>query len=71
MTYTSLMATVPRLLSTRDTEDYVCGPTMLKLLCTEWRLRPFHSGTRLTVYDRLDIDAAIERKKIADAKANI
>lgn len=38
---------------------------MLKQLCDKWGLKPFEKGVRLTVYDRFDIDAAIERKKIA------
>lgn len=67
-TYSSVISSAPRLLNGRDAEDYVCGQTMLKQLCDQWGLRPIEKGPRLTVYDRHDIDAAIERKKIAEFK---
>jgi hypothetical protein len=66
MNYSSIMAAVPRLLNKRDAEDYVCGYTMLKQLCDRWGLRPIEKGNKLTVYDRHDLDAAIERKKMAE-----
>lgn len=60
------MAAVPRLLNARDAGDYVCGSTMLKQLCEKWGLKPLEKGHKLTVYDRHDLDAAIERKKISE-----
>lgn len=68
MTYTSVMATVPRLLNGRDAADYVCSDSMLEMLCAEYGLHPLQQGKRLTVYDRFDVDAAIERMKVAKAK---
>ena len=65
MSYARSVALLPRLMDTRSTEDYCCGPTMLKQLIEQWGLRPIEKGHRLTVYDRVDVDAAIERKKIA------
>lgn len=63
MKYASLMAAVPRILNARDAEDYVCGPTILKLLCEKWGLKPFLRLNKLTAYDRNDIDLAIDRLK--------
>ena len=68
MNYTSVMATVPRLLNGRDAADYVCSDSMLEKLCAEFGLVPLEQGKRLTVYDRFDVDAAIERMKIARSK---
>ena len=68
MNYSSIMASLPRLLISRDAEDYVAGGTMLKQLCEKWGLRPIEKGHKLTIYDRFDLDAAIERKKIAESK---
>jgi hypothetical protein len=56
-------------MSARDTEDYVCGSVMLEQLQKEWGLRPIEKRNRLVVYDRVDVDLAIERKKIAEFKA--
>lgn len=66
--YSSIIATLPRLMSARDTEDYVCGSTMLEQLVSQWGLRPIEKRKTLTVYDRVDVDLAIERKKIAEFK---
>ena len=66
MSYARIIALLPRLMDTRSTEDYCCGPTMVKQLIEQWGLRPIEKGNRLTVYDRVDVDAAIERKKMAE-----
>lgn len=63
MKYSSIIAQIPRLLNGRDAEDYVAGPTMLEDLRERWGLKVFDQRPRLTTYDRLEIDAAIERKK--------
>lgn len=68
-TYSSIIASLPRLFNGRDAEDYVAGPTMLEDLRKNWGLKPIDSRPRLTTYDRNDIDAAIERKKIATCGA--
>jgi hypothetical protein len=68
MNYLSVMATLPRLLNGRDAADYVCSHSILKKLCEHYGLRPIEKGHRLTVYDRFDVDAAIERMKLAKAK---
>lgn len=63
MNFSTVMSSAPRLLNARDSEDYVCGTTMLKQFVERWGLRPIEKGKRLTVYDRFDIDAVIERKE--------
>lgn len=68
MKYSDAMAKVPRLLISRDAEDYVATPTMLKDLVDNYGLRPLTQGKRMTVYDRLDIDEAITRKKLKEWK---
>lgn len=62
--YSQVIALLPRLLSARDAEDYVCGPTMLADLREHWGLKPLEQRKGLTVYDRHDIDRAIEQKKL-------
>lgn len=66
--YLSVIAMLPRLMSAGDTEDYVCGRMMLEQLQEKWGLRPIEKTNRLVIYDRVDVDMAIERKKIAEFK---
>lgn len=64
MKYQSIIASLPRLLSARDAEDYVAGPTILADLRANFGLSPVEQRKGLTIYDRNDIDDAIERKKL-------
>jgi hypothetical protein len=59
MKYQAVMNQLPRLLKADDAEDYVGGETMLRKL----EVKPVHQGNRLTVYDRHELDAAIEKLK--------
>lgn len=68
MKYSEIIAQAPRLLQARDAEDYCAGATMLAELCERWGLKPFEKRARFCVYDRLAIDAAIDRKSIHDSK---
>jgi hypothetical protein len=61
--YCDIMASLPRLLRAEDAEDYVAGPTVLADLRERYGLKPTIQQKKLTVYDRHDIDLAIENLK--------
>ena len=63
--YGDVIATLPRLLTARDAEDYVATPPMLGELRDAWGLAPIEQRRGMTIYDRHDIDASIERMKLA------
>jgi hypothetical protein len=67
MKYCDIMASLPRLLRAEDAEDYVAGPTVLADLRERFGLRAIVQQKKLTVYDRHDIDLAIENLKQARA----
>ena len=56
MKYHAVIAMLPRLLRAEEAADYVGGETMLKELAVE----PFSRRKGSTLYDRVDLDRAIE-----------
>lgn len=69
MKYHQVIFTLPRLLSAAESEDYVAGPTILEVLRTVHGLKPAEQRKGLTVYDRQEIDLAIEKMKKSNRKA--
>ncbi len=63
MKYSDIMATLPRLLRSRDAADYVAGEAVLVDLSENHGLKPIIQKKGVTAYDRHDLDAAIERLK--------
>ncbi len=63
MKYQAVIAMLPRLLRAEDAADYVGGETMLKELAVE----PFSRRKGSTLYDRVDLDRAIDARKYAGA----
>lgn len=61
--YSAIIALLPRLLRSEHAEDYVGGSTMLK----ELGVKPVEKRKGLTLYDRFDLDAAIELRKRMEA----
>lgn len=57
------MNLLPRGLRSRDAEDYVGGATVLSELTRRWRLQPFMRQKGITVYDRHEIDAALDKQR--------
>lgn len=68
MKYHQIIHTLPRLLTAAEAQDYVAGPTMLAVLATDHGLEPVTQRKGLTVYDRTEIDLAVERLKKAVRK---
>ena len=67
MKYQAVIAMLPRLLRAEDAADYVGGETMLKELAVE----PFSRRKGSTLYDRVDLDRAIDARKYAEAAATL
>ena len=65
MKYHAVIAMLPRLLRAEEAADYVGGETMLKELAVE----PFSRRKGSTLYDRVDLDRAIDERKYAEAAA--
>ena len=65
MKYSAVIALPPRLLRAEDAADYVGGETMLKELAVE----PISRRKGSTLYDRVDLDRAIDTRKYAEAAA--
>lgn len=63
MKYTSIIASLPRLLRADDAADYCAGATVLAELCARFGVKPVVRKKGLTAYDRRDLDAAIEQMK--------
>ena len=61
--YHQIIHTLPRLLNAAEAEDYVAGPTMMTILAKEHGLSPVTQRKGLTVYDRTEIDLAVEKLK--------
>lgn len=64
MRYHAIIHMLPRLLRADEACDYVGGPTMLR----ELNVAPTAQRKGLTVYDRQDLDRAIEKLKLDEAK---
>jgi hypothetical protein len=67
MKYQAVITMLPRLLSASEAEDYVGGLTMLK----ELGVKPFSQKKGSTLYDRQDLDNAIDKRKLAEAAAHL
>ncbi|MDQ3621320.1 MAG: hypothetical protein M3463_02370 [Verrucomicrobiota bacterium] len=63
MKYHAVIAMLPRLLRAEEAADYVRGETMLK----ELAVPPFSRRKGSTLYDRVDLDRAIDKRKYAEA----
>ena len=63
MKYHAVISMLPRLLRAEEAADYVGGETMLR----ELAVPPTCKRKGLTVYDRLELDRAIEALKIKEA----
>lgn len=63
MKYHAIIHMLPRLLRAEEACDYVGGPTMLRELGVE----PTTKRKGLTLYDRQDLDRAIEKLKQEEA----
>lgn len=66
MKYHAVIHMLPRLLNAAEAADYVGGETMLKELGVE----PVSRRKGSTLYDRQDLDRAIDALKFGDA-ANV
>lgn len=67
MKYSHIMEMLPRLLRSEEAEDYVGGDVMLR----ELGVRPLKQRKGLTIYDRVDLDKAIDNlkaQKVIDAR---
>lgn len=67
MKYHAVIAMLPRLLRAEEAADYVGGETMLK----ELAVAPFSRRKGSTLYDRVDLDRAIDQRKYAEAAEQI
>ena len=67
--YHAVIAELPRLMNAMAAADYCCTETMLDDLCAHFGLVPIEKRRGSTIYDRHDIDAAINRKKAANLEA--
>lgn len=65
MKYHAVIAMLPRMLRAEEAADYVGGQTMLKELGVE----PTSRRKGCTLYDRHDLDRAIEALKAKEALA--
>lgn len=63
MKYAEVVAQAPRLMIKKDAEDYCAVPSVLAELEERWGLKPFEKKAGKTIYDRIEIDQAIEYKK--------
>ena len=63
--YHQIIHTLPRLLTAAETLDYVAGATVMGLLTNDHGLKPVVKRNGLCVYDRTEIDHAVEKLKQA------
>ena len=63
MKYHQVIVQLPRLLRAEEAADYVGGVTMLK----ELGVSPISKRKGCTLYDRTDLDQAIDKLKFAEA----
>jgi hypothetical protein len=66
MKYHAVIAMLPRLLRAEEAADYVGGETMLR----ELNVKPTSRRKGCTLYDRHDLDRAIEAVKQKEALAS-
>lgn len=66
MKYSEVIAQAPRLMIKKDAEDYCAVPSVLAELEEKWGLVPYEKKAGKTIYDRLEIDMAIELKKLKE-----
>lgn len=64
MKYHAIINLLPRMLGAAEARDYVGGQTMLR----ELSVKPTVQRKGLTLYDRQDLDRAIEKIKLAEAR---
>lgn len=63
--YFAIVAQLPRLMDATETVHYVKLERILKTLRKDFGLRPVEEKHGSTLYDREDVDAAINRMKAA------
>jgi len=66
MKYHAVISMLPRLLSAADAADYVGGESMLKQL----GVKPTSRRKSCTLYDRQDLDRAIDALKAREAEVS-
>lgn len=68
MKYFAVIAQLPRFMDATETAHYVRLERILRRLKNEFGLKPVEEKFGSTIYDRHDVDAAIERMKISNAR---
>ena len=63
MKYHAIINMLPRLLRSDEAEDYCGGGVILR----ELNVKPTMKRKNLTIYDRQDLDRAIEAMKVREA----
>lgn len=54
----------PRVLRRQLAEDYLGGAAMLERLIAAGEVQPLKAGGKLLLFDRRDLDAAVDRVKV-------
>jgi hypothetical protein len=63
----NLIAAWPRFMRPEIAEEYLGGRTMLQKMIEQKLIKPRVQGNKLTLYDKLELDAACDAFKSMDA----